>query len=97
MHIVSDLRPIPINRMHHWTLELRDSQGEAITNASIIVSGGMPAHDHGLPTNPQVRPTGEAGVYRLEGLRFHMPGAWTLSFQIAAGERDDVLHIDLEL
>ena len=39
---------------------------------------GMPDHDHGLPTQPQVTSRLENGDYLLEGVRFHMPGKWQL-------------------
>jgi len=81
--IVSELSPLAINLMHGWRLHLLDTDGKPLSKASITVRGGMPEHDHGLPTEPAVTGEPEPGVYLLAGLRFHMPGRWLLEFDIA--------------
>ena len=50
----SELDPIEINRMHRWTLHLETATGDPVDDAALVVTGGMPAHDHGLPTSPRV-------------------------------------------
>jgi hypothetical protein len=94
----SDLEPIEINRIHAWTLYLRSPDGDAVEGAAIEVSGGMPAHDHGLPTRPRITRALGGGAYLLEGLRFHMHGAWQIDLAIitADGQRDRVV-IELQL
>lgn len=93
----SRLEPIPINRMHAWVLHLETAAGEPVTGATITVEGGMPAHDHGLPTEPRI--TGELGdgAYLLEGLRFHMNGAWEITIRLRAGDERDVVIVPLRL
>lgn len=93
----SDLQPIVINRMHRWVLSVADKNGEPVTGATLIVTGGMPAHNHGLPTAPRV--TGEVapGRYRLEGLRFHMRGEWQIEISIEARKLRDVAVIPLTI
>ncbi|SDZ75912.1 hypothetical protein SAMN05660964_00162 [Thiothrix caldifontis] len=46
----------------------------------IAVDGGMPSHGHGLPTAPQAIPTGKPGEFRIDGLKYSMPGEWVLGF-----------------
>jgi hypothetical protein len=78
----SQQEPIPLNVMHSWIITLRTPAGAPMADASIRVEGGMPAHDHGLATRPQVtRYLGE-GRYLLEGVRFHMAGEWLLQVEI---------------
>ena len=77
LHIHSQLQPLGINQIHSWLLELSNSAG-AVSDASISVEGGMPEHNHGLPTQPQVTEEIEPGVYLIEGIRFHMPGPWQM-------------------
>jgi hypothetical protein len=90
--ITSRLQPIEINRIHSWVIHLRDATGAPIDGAEFAVSGGMPAHDHGLPTRPRVTIALGGGDYLLEGLRFHMPGVWQVVVTIdAAGLRDRVV------
>ena len=93
----SELEPLVINRIHNWVLHIADANGEPVSGASISVQGGMPVHDHGLPTAPRVTSEPEPGTYLLEGLRFHMRGAWELEFTIQAGETRDIVIVAVEL
>ena len=65
-----------------WTLEIRTPQGELVRDAKVSVEGGMPEHNHGLPTEPTVSADLGDGRYRVEGVKFSMPGRWVLRFQI---------------
>ena len=49
-----DVAPVPLNRIHAWTLHLQTSDGAIVENAEVSVDGGMPAHNHGLATAPAV-------------------------------------------
>lgn len=91
------LAPIQINRLHQWVLHLEDNEGEPVSGASISVEGGMPAHDHGLPTNPRVTEYPGNGDYLLEGLRFHMQGRWEIELTIEDGTNRDTVTIPLDL
>lgn len=93
----SDSEPPPINRIHAWTLHLGNAQGEPVANAEISVSGGMPEHDHGLPTAPRVTGYLGQGDYRLEGMRFHMSGDWELTVDIRAAGLTDTVTVPLRL
>lgn len=92
----SQLNPIVINQIHSWTLHVRDADGTPVEGAQITVKGGMPAHNHGLATDPVVDEIG-GGDYRLQGLRFHMMGHWELTLTIhAEGVTDEaVILLDL--
>ena len=87
----STLDPIEINRMHSWILVVtRD--GAPVEGAEIAASGGMPAHDHGMPTRPRITAELGGGRYRLDGMRFHMNGDWEIVLEINAdGSRDTVV------
>jgi len=88
---------IEINRIHSWTLHIATADGEPVTGADISVSGGMPQHDHGLPTRPRVtREIGE-GDYRLEGVRFHMGGYWEIVVTITTADGQHIVTLPLEL
>lgn len=78
----SELQPLTINQMHSWIISVHDTQGGAINDAVIRVDGGMPEHNHGLATSPQVTGQLGEGRYRLQGVRFHMNGEWELRLQI---------------
>jgi hypothetical protein len=63
----------------------------------IMVSGDMPEHGHGLPTEPEVTEEIEPGVYLLEGMKFSMPGWWEVKLHIKAGTREDSVTFNLQL
>jgi hypothetical protein len=88
--------PVPLLQVHSWTVTIADAAGRPVNDASITVLGGMPAHAHGLPTTPQVKSLG-GGRYLIEGLKFHMPGAWAVALRIKAGAVTDSVTFDLEL
>jgi len=93
----SALQPIEINRIHQWVLHIESESGELVTGANIEVTGGMPAHDHGLPTRPRVTTELEDGNYRLDGMRFHMAGDWELTISIVADGKTDTVIVALHL
>jgi len=84
----SEVQPLPLNQMHRWLIEVQDVAGAPLSELEISVAGGMPQHNHGLPTAPQVRAAETSGHYWLEGMRFHMGGEWTLELEVLhAGRR----------
>lgn len=86
-----------INRMYSWILHIEDAAGQPVEGAKITVTGGMPEHDHGLPTQPRVTADLGEGNYRLEGMRFHMAGAWELSVSITTDSGTSTILLQLQL
>jgi hypothetical protein len=93
----SDIEPPPINEMHTWTLHVETADGALVEDASINVAGDMPAHGHGLPTQPQVTEYLGQGDYLVEGMQFSMGGFWVMTFEIEAAGQVDVVNFDLTL
>ena len=93
----SKLVPIPINRIHSWVVHVEDADGAPVENATIAVTGGMPAHDHGLPTDPRTTRSLGNGDYLLEGVRFHMNGDWELLVTVEADGRRDTVVVSLTI
>lgn len=93
----SQLESIPLNEIHQWILSVSTPDGEPVTGATITVNGGMPMHNHGLPTAPRITKELEAGEYLLNGIKFQMPGHWTVEFQITAGDSSDKVTFNLML
>jgi hypothetical protein len=89
--------PVPINQIQSWTLHLETEDGQPVENAEIKVDGDMPQHGHGLPTRPQVTEYLGNGDYRVEGLKFHMPGWWIVEFDITTGGETDHVTFNLIL
>ena len=74
--------PVPMNRLHSWDIWITTPSREPVTGANITVNGGMPAHGHGLPTRPVVVETDVLGKYRIDGIKFTMPGEWVVRLHI---------------
>lgn len=62
----------------------------------VAVDAQMPEHRHGMNYRPSIV-GGENGRYRAEGLVFHMPGRWELTFDVRAGEETERLTHDIIL
>ncbi len=75
---------IRINRIHSWELTIKDAAGQPVDDAVVTVVGDMPEHGHGLPTQPEVFKTGTGGRYRIDGMKFTMPGWWVITVSIMA-------------
>ncbi|WP_051208323.1 FixH family protein [Saccharospirillum impatiens] len=88
---------VPLNKIHQWHLLIADAEGEPVSGASIEVTGHMPGHVHGLPTQPRVTDEIEPGVYRVEGMKFQMPGWWVMQFDVAGQSHVDTLIFNLVL
>jgi len=94
---VSLLSPLEINRIHSWIVRVESADGGAVVGATLSVDGGMPEHDHGLPTVPRVTDELGDGRYKVEGLRFHMRGLWEIVVTIDDGAERDSVTIPLTL
>ena len=89
--------PPQINRMHSWILHVETAAGDPVEGAQIEVDGGMPAHDHGLPTRPRVTEDLGGGDYRLDGVRFHMGGYWEMVITIKSDASTGTVVLSLTL
>jgi hypothetical protein len=95
--IIPRADPIPLNKIHSWQLHVEDSSGQPLTEATIIVGGGMPQHGHGLPTQPKVTQNLGRGDFLVEGLRFQMHGWWIVTFEITSAAGMDKVTFNLQL
>jgi hypothetical protein len=89
--------PPELNRMHSWILHVETDEGEPVEDAIIEVDGGMPAHNHGLPTQPRVTEELGGGDYRLDGVRFHMRGYWEMVISIRSDGSEVAVVVPLTL
>jgi hypothetical protein len=84
----SNADPVPLNRIHSWTMKIMTPDGKPVTGAKVLIVGDMPEHGHGFPTEPEVTEESK-GLYAVEGVKFSMPGWWVVTFHIAAGGQMD--------
>ena len=84
-------------RLHSWRMRATLPGGRPITPARLALSGGMPQHRHGFQSAPRVTEALGDGWYRVEGVRFHMPGLWTLRIEVVGDAGADVAIVELEV
>jgi len=76
--------PAPVAVGQHFAVAFAVCpKGGAAAPQSVRVDAHMPAHKHGMNYRATIT-RGPDATYRAEGLLFHMPGRWDLTFDIAA-------------
>ena len=88
---------LEINQFLEWILTVKTPDGEFVTPARISVGGGMAAHGHGLPSQPQIGEYLGEGRYPVEGIKFSMNGDWQLAFDIQSQDRRDKVVFELKI
>jgi len=83
--------------LQSWLLTVKTAAGAPVEGAAITVSGGMPQHNHGLPTSPQATDYLGEGRYRIDGVKFTMSGWWQLRFAISAAAGSDSVVFNVVL
>ncbi len=96
----SSLEPISINTIHSWIITVQNADGNPVVNAHMTISGDMPQHGHGLPTQPEVTEPEVtqslgSGSYRVDGVKFNMPGWWTIDVTIETNAIKDMVTFNL--
>ena len=80
-----------------WIVSVKGKDGAPVADAQIAVDGGMPEHNHGLPTAPAATENLGGGRYKVEGVKFSMSGWWELRFAITAPAGADNVTFNLVL
>lgn len=86
-----------IGEFHRWIVEVQNIHNAPVQHAQISISGGMEAHGHGLPSQPQVTQSLGDGKYLIEGMLFNMRGDWTLMLAIKTPTLVDKARFDFNL
>lgn len=95
--VSSNMEPLALNEIHSWIVHVETADGAVVEDAQITVDGGMPQHNHGFPTEPEI--TGELGNgdYLLEGVKFSMAGWWELKLDIQSQDQSDSITFNIVL
>ncbi len=87
LSLFSNVSPIPLQKIHSWTLHVETADGKPADNLKIYVNGGMPMHRHGFPTRPRVSEHLGGGDYSVDGIKFNMAGHWEMRFNITEKDK----------
>lgn len=88
---------IALREFLEWSVEVANVDGTAVYPARFSISGGMPSHGHGLPSQPRVTQHLDAGRYLISGLKFNMAGDWLLVFDIESESRRDRVSFEFNV
>jgi len=89
--------PIPIGKIHDWTVHIEGPDGKPLENAKVFVFGGMPMHQHDFSTIPRVKEYLGNGDYRVEGIKFSMRGHWEMRFTVKENNKQDKVIFGIDL
>ena len=93
--------PLPLNALFEVHSTVRDAKsGEPVEDAVVTVDATMPEHGHGMVTRPEADPgvceplpcRHPGGAYVMRGMKFHMPGDWSLHVEVKGPAGED--HLD---
>ena len=70
---------------NHWTIDVRDNDGQPITGLKLSAATWMPLHAHGSPIVASSVEQG-AGRYRVSPVELFMPGLWEITLSANGGE-----------
>lgn len=80
--LYSNIFPIPVQKIHSWTVHIETADGKPLKQATIYIHGGMPAHRHNFPVKPRVKKNLGNGNYLIKGVKFSMIGDWEMRINI---------------
>lgn len=79
-----------------FTIEVAACIGPDSAPRRIRIDARMPAHGHGMNYKPSETKLGP-GHSRFEGLVFHMPGRWEISFDVFGADARKRLSVTLDV
>jgi hypothetical protein len=89
--------PDPVSVGQHFTVDFAVCpRGDVAAPQSVRIDATMPEHRHGMNYRPGVTVT-SPGVYRAEGMLFHMPGRWDVTFDVVTASRTERLTSTLRV
>ena len=83
--------------MRSWIVGVTSPGGEGVSPTLLAFDAGMPQHNHGLMTKPQVTEALGDGRFRVEGVKFHMGGVWTLRVDVVAAAGADLAEFKVDV
>ena len=82
--------PIPGNAEFALDITIDDAAGPA-AGTSIVLTAEMPAHGHGMNVTPVV--TGEDGLFRADGMLFHMTWEWRMYVDVTGDDGTETAEL----
>lgn len=88
---------IPVNSLFNLDVTVTTKEGKPLAGkVSLDLDAGMPHHNHGMNVKPVIKELG-AGKFLVEGMMFHMPGAWTITMSVSKGIMREAANLVVEV
>ncbi len=93
-----DPAPIPVGDEFTMTVSVYvgTSDETSCTSCAVSVDATMPGHMHGMNQVPVVTAQ-QDGTHLVEGMLFHMPGAWRVTVTVEDGDAEETAVFDEEV
>ncbi len=86
---------VPIAEFHNWIVFLETADGDVFVPSRMGITAGMPAHGHGMTSDPLATRRLDDGSFVIEGMNFHMAGEWVLMVGVDGPEGVDTVSFEL--
>jgi nitrogen fixation protein FixH len=92
-----ELEPSPpaVGELFEVRTTVTDKQGKPVEGATFTLDATMPAHGHGMMTQPVHSDLG-GGVYLSKGMKLHMAGRWVFEVEASSPAGKDSASIPFE-
>lgn len=88
---------LPSRQMTSLRVSFVDTAGKPAKDIQDVqFDATMPAHKHGMNVTPKTT-NEQNGVFRIDGIKLHMPGEWKLSFKVKQSGRDELIEVPLTI
>ncbi len=87
--------PLPLSELFVIKARVTDADGAPVSGVTLTVDASMPQHGHGMATRPETNEVGP-GEFETKGMKFHMPGAWTVHFAVSGPRGTDRVDVVVE-
>ncbi len=88
---------IPLRNMHSWYVTFKTKDGKEFIPGNLSISGGMPSHGHGLPSEPNFTRVLKDKSLLLEGVLFNMTGEWQLQVTLTGPSGLDTATLEFSI
>jgi len=88
---------IALGALQAWRVEVRSAAGDPVALSQLAFDGGMPQHGHGFETSPRPTDVLGDGIVRVDGVRFHMSGRWSVRVAVAGPLGVDVADFEIDV
>lgn len=84
-------------QMTSLVVSFTNGKGEPSSRVTdVTFDATMPAHNHGM--NVKAQTTKERpGVFRIDGVKLHMPGEWKLVFKVKTASGENLVEVPMTI